>query len=138
MLKNTPKDVKQDVKPRTGSARRRRCQRTALSAVAFLLMLNVGITLLLVQWLLPEHRNVVAFDMRGTVDQFMAQAGSRGLSEDQSAVLSARFTAALNDSLLAYQKDNRAIVLVKPAVVLGVKDITGDIKRDIAERMRKE
>lgn len=130
---NTPKD-----KTIKRSPRRQRCLKATLAAIAFICLLNAGITLSLVLWLTPEHKTVVTFDMKRTVDQFMDQAASRSLSEADSAALSTKFTEALNESLIKYQEDNRAIVLVKPAVVLGARDVTEDIQHDVSEWMRKE
>ncbi|MBK5145544.1 type-F conjugative transfer system protein TrbI [Budviciaceae bacterium BWR-B9] len=120
------------------SPRRQRCLKASLAAIVFICLLNAGITLLLVLWLAPAHKSIVTFDMKSTVDQFMEQAASRSLSEEQSAVLSAKFTDALNTSLIQYQEENRALILVKPAVVFGAKDITADIQHDVSEWMRKE
>lgn len=120
------------------SNRRSRCVKSTIMALAFICALNTGITLLLVLWFAPSHNSIVAFDMKSTVDQFMEQAASQNLSEEQTQRLSNRFTTALNESLVDYQQTHKAIVLVKPATVTGVSDITVEIQTDIANRMRKE
>ena len=81
---------------------------------------------------------VVAFDMKQTVDAFFDRASQKKLSEEQTKTLSSRFTAALESSLQAYQQKNHVLILVSPAVVQGAPDITRDIQRDIARRMRGE
>ena len=130
------KNEKTNTKPR--SVRRMRCVKSTIIAIAFICALNTGITLLLVLWFAPTPISVVAFDMKSTVDQFMEQAASQELSEEQTQRLSNRFTTALNESLVDYQQTHKAIVLVKPATVTGVSDITVEIQTDIANRMRQE
>ncbi|ECI2686112.1 hypothetical protein AID18_005040, partial [Salmonella enterica subsp. enterica serovar Reading] len=49
--------------------------------------------------------------------------------------LTARFNRALSDSLTAYQREHRAVIIVAPAVVGGAEDITADIQQAVAARM---
>jgi conjugal transfer pilin signal peptidase TrbI len=115
------------------SKRRNRCiVPVAIVAIA-MLMLNAAISLLLIQWQQPL---TVAFDMKGTVDQFMTQTAQHQLTQEQSDALTLRFTTALDASLRGYQRRHDALILVSPSVVAGVKDITADIQRDVAGRMR--
>ena len=115
------------------SKRRNRCiVPVAIVAVA-MLMLNAAISLLLIQWQQPV---TVAFDMKGTVDQFMTQTAQHQLTQRESDVLTLRFTTALDVSLHDYQRRHDALILVSPSVVAGVKDITADIQRDVARQMR--
>lgn len=115
------------------SKRRNRCiVPVAIVAVA-MLMLNAAISLLLIQWQQPV---TVAFDMKGTVDQFMTQTAQHQLTQGENDVLTLRFTTALDVSLHDYQRRHDALILVSPSVVAGVKDITADIQRDVARQMR--
>lgn len=115
------------------SKRRNRCiVPVAIVAVA-MLMLNAAISLLLIHWQQPV---TVAFDMKGTVDQFMTQTAQHQLTQGKSDALTLRFTTALDVSLHDYQRRHDALILVSPSVVAGVKDITADIQRDVARQMR--
>ncbi|SPX55388.1 conjugal transfer protein TrbI [Klebsiella pneumoniae] len=49
-----------------------------------------------------------------------------------------RFNTALEASLQAWQQKHHAVILVSPAVVQGLRDITREIQQDIAWRMRAE
>ncbi|THD53510.1 type-F conjugative transfer system protein TrbI [Enterobacteriaceae bacterium ML5] len=100
-----------------------------------MLVLNAAIALLLIQWQTPV---TVAFDMKGTVDQFMTQTAQHQLTQEQSDALTLRFTTALDASLKDYQHRHDALILVAPSVVSGVKDITADIQRDVARQMRAD
>lgn len=80
----------------------------------------------------------VAFNIKQTVDAFFDSASQKKLSEEQTKALSARFNAALEASLQAWQREHHAVILVSPAVVQGTPDITRDIQQDIARRMRAE
>lgn len=115
------------------SKRRNRCIVPVAVVAAGMIALNAAITLLLIQWQQPE---LVAFDMKDTVDRFMTQAAVRQLTPEQSDALTARFTSALNASLNEFQRAHRAVILVSPSVVTGAKDITADIQQDVAHQMR--
>ncbi|MGA5657868.1 type-F conjugative transfer system protein TrbI [Rahnella contaminans] len=115
------------------SKRRNRCIVPVAIVAITMLMLNAAISLLLIQWQQPV---TVAFDMKGTVDQFMTQTAQHQLTQEQSDALTLRFTTALDASLRDYQHRHDALILVSPSVVAGVKDITADIQRDVARQMR--
>lgn len=115
------------------SRRRNRCIVPVAIVTGVMLVLNAAIALLLIQWQQPV---TVAFDMKGTVDQFMTQTAQHQLTQEQSDALTERFTTALDASLKDYQHRFDALILVAPSVVSGVKDITADIQRDVARQMR--
>lgn len=118
--------------PHRRSKRRNRCLKPVACVVAGIVALNTGIALLLTEWRQPK---TVSFDMAGTVNSFMSQAAAQALDEAQIKALTARFNRALSDSLTAYQRDHRAVIIVAPAVVGGAEDITADIQQSVASRM---
>jgi conjugal transfer pilin signal peptidase TrbI len=77
---------------------------------------------------------VVVFDMKGTVDLFIQQSAQLQLDEDKARAMTARFNSALTDSLGEWQASHNAIILVKPAVMSPQRDITNEIRADIARR----
>lgn len=79
----------------------------------------------------------VTFDMRGTVDTFTEQTAGRQLNDADKDRLVARFNEALTASLADWSDTHHRPVLVKAAVVSGMDDITGDIQRNIAQKMRE-
>ncbi|WP_373630495.1 type-F conjugative transfer system protein TrbI [Klebsiella variicola] len=97
-----------------------------------MMVLNAAVSLLLTEWRQPK---TVSFDMAGTVNSFMSQAAAQALDEAQIKALTARFNRALSDSLTAYQRDHRAVIIVAPAVVGGAEDITAEIQQSVAARM---
>lgn len=113
---------------------RNRCIIPVACVAACMIAFNAGIALLLIQSQKPV---TVAFDMKGTIDQFMNQTAQHQLTEQQSAALSERFTHALETSIADYQRRRHAIILVSPSVVAGAEDITGAIQRDISHHMRE-
>ena len=130
----TEQNVSQPVAPvKKRSKRRNRCIMPVAIVAGVMLVLNAAIALLLIQWQTPV---TVAFDMKGTVDQFMTQTAQHQLTQAQSDALTLRFTTALDASLKDYQHRHDALILVAPSVVSGVKDITTDIQRDVARQMR--
>lgn len=106
----------------------------ALAVLATVIALNLGIVIGMVAK--STQPAIVAFDMKGTLDQFLAQSASQSLTEAQSMQLAERFSAALDASLNDYQHAHQALILVSPSVVRGAPDITLTIQRDIAARMR--
>lgn len=78
---------------------------------------------------------VVTFDMKGTLDVFLQQSAEQKLDEATTKILVARFNRAMSGSLQEWQASHNAIILVKPAVVSHERDITGDIRDEIARRM---
>lgn len=112
--------------------RRRRCLVPVACVTAFILVMNAGISMLLAQWQRPE---TVSFDMTGTVNNFMAQVASRHLSDDEVKATTARFNTVLNAALTDWQRHHGAVILVAPAVVSGVRDITADVQAEVANRM---
>ncbi|EEJ1444121.1 type-F conjugative transfer system protein TrbI [Salmonella enterica subsp. houtenae] len=112
--------------------RKRRCLLSLLLVAATLLCVNAAVTSLLISWRMPT---VVAFDMKGTVDQFTDQAGAQSLNEAQATALTARFMQTLSAELQEYQRRHDALILVTPAVVSGAADITGDIQSAVAQKM---
>ncbi|MEC9497482.1 type-F conjugative transfer system protein TrbI [Escherichia whittamii] len=113
-------------------SRRRRYLKSVAGVVAGIIVLNAGVSLLLTEWRQPK---TVSFDMAGTVNSFMSQAAAQALDEARIKALTARFNCALSDSLTAYQRDHRAVIIVAPAVVGGAEDITAEIQQSVAARM---
>lgn len=93
---------------------------------------TVAISLLTVRLATPE---IVTFDMKGTVDMFMQQSAQQELDEANAKMLTRRFNAALTKSLSDWQHDHNVVILVSPAVVSTERDITPQIRNDIAHRM---
>ncbi|QHS50023.1 type-F conjugative transfer system protein TrbI (plasmid) [Klebsiella michiganensis] len=114
--------------------------RTSLPWARIAVALSGGVVLVwlgLLTWQVRTAPAPVTFDMRRTVDTFTEQTADRQLSDADKDRLVARFNDALTASLTAWAETHHRPVLVKAAVVSGVEDITGDIQRDIARRMRQ-
>ncbi|EJG2388492.1 type-F conjugative transfer system protein TrbI [Kluyvera ascorbata] len=82
--------------------------------------------------------DVVAFDMKGTMDLFIQQTLEQKLPEEQTKVLMTRFNSAMRDSLQEWQNAHHSVILVAPAVVSQQNDITQEIRSGIATRMQGE
>lgn len=116
---------------------RKGCGRALRLAGMVLLMLSASaaVSVVTVRLSLPE---TVSFDMKGTVDAFMQQSAKQQLDEGRARALTSRFNAALNDSLSAWQAAHGGVVLVAPAVVSPVRDITPEIRVAIARSMQAQ
>lgn len=121
-------------KKRPRSRRRNRCLVPVALTAGCLLALNAALTLFITDWRAPR---VVTFDMKGTLDAFMDQSAKQTLSPEAASALSARFSEAVSKSLAAWQAGHHGLILVAPAVVAGAEDVTPEIQRDIATRMRE-
>lgn len=105
------------------------------SLIAGTLLCSAGISYLTSRLTAPV---VVAFNMKSTVDAFFDSASRKSLDEAQTKALSDRFNAALEASLKNWQEHHRGLILVSPAVVQGAPDITRDIQKEVARRMKAE
>ena len=131
----TPEHADQQAGTESRAAHRTRWRGRAVAVLATVIALNLGIVIGMVAK--STQPAIVAFDMKGTLDQFLTQSASQSLTEAQSMQLAERFSAALDASLNDYQHAHQALILVSPSVVRGAPDITLTIQRDIAARMRE-
>lgn len=108
----------------------------ALTLLLTLSLVSVcaGISALVAQ---QFQRRTVVFDMKGTIDLFMQQSAKKQLDENSARVLTTRFDQALKASLNEWQQMHDDLILVPPAVVMPVLDITPQIQADIAHRMQE-
>ncbi|MGW8594959.1 type-F conjugative transfer system protein TrbI [Providencia rettgeri] len=124
--------------PAQGMSRRlKQCLKAMSFFMVIAVVLSFSISVFVVRWLAPV---TVTFDMTGTVNQYQQQMAMQfnsenPLSEQQIAEATHRFQMALSDSLSEYQQSHQALILVTPAVVMGVEDITVDIQAAIADKM---
>lgn len=95
------------------------------------LLVMTGVAYVTAKAVTPE---VVVFDMKGTVDLFKQQSAHLPLDESRAKAMTVQFNAALTDSLTEWQASHNAIILVKPAVISPQRDITNEIRVDIARR----
>lgn len=115
-------------------ARRRLWRRWRLAImVVTLVAVNAGVSVLIFEW---RTRDVVIFDMKGTLDRFMDQSSRQNLDEATSRALTERFTSNLHRSIESWQASHHALILVTPAVVSGARDITRDVQQDVARKMQ--
>ncbi|WP_421589564.1 type-F conjugative transfer system protein TrbI [Rahnella aceris] len=106
----------------------------ALLLTLLLVTVCAGISALVAQ---QFQRRTVVFDMKGTIDLFMQQSAKKQLDENSARVLTTRFDQALKASLNDWQQAHDDLILVPPAVVMPVLDITPQIQADIAHRMQE-
>lgn len=136
MNETTEQRHSDEVAPRPPLTRRqknqRRCLRNLYLVVLAVTCLNGAITSVLISWRAPV---TVTFDMKGTIDRFTGQVTEKALSDAEMSLLTSRFNYSLDKALTDYQKRHSAQILVKPAVVTGVPDITTEIQGDIGRRM---
>jgi conjugal transfer pilin signal peptidase TrbI len=97
-----------------------------------IIAVNAAVTSVLISWKMPA---TVTFDMKGTIDRFTEQMSAQDSDEKTTRMLTTRFTATLNAALKQWQEKHDALILVRPAVVSGVPDITPEIQADIAQGM---
>ncbi|EOC1314868.1 type-F conjugative transfer system protein TrbI [Cronobacter turicensis] len=103
------------------------------SLIAFVAM--VAVSLVTVRL---TRTDIVVFDMKGTIDLFVQQSAQQKMNEMQMQDLTRKFNAALTGSLQDWQDSHHAVILIAPAVVSEQRNITDEIRADIARRMRGE
>lgn len=105
------------------------------SLVILQVVLTIAVSWATVKVVSPD---VVAFDMKGTMDLFIQQTLEQKMPEEQTKVLMTRFNSAMRDSLQEWQDSHHSVILVAPAVVSQQTDITQEIRTGIATRMQGE
>jgi conjugal transfer pilin signal peptidase TrbI len=96
---------------------------------------NLGLcTALWLMFLRPP--GVVAFDMKGTMNAFIRQSAGLELTDEQRKQLVARFNRQLTSVTEQYAREHRVSILVSPAAVAGVPDVTRDIQAQLAREMQ--
>ena len=78
----------------------------------------------------------IAFDIKGTTDSFLQQLQQSNLDDAEKSKRVKRFEQSLQSIIDDYKQEN-VIVLVKPAVISNVPDKTNEIKRRIAQRIKR-
>lgn len=92
----------------------------------------IGLTLLVNQHFFAPR--IVTVDVRSIITDEIAQAGKRGATDAERAVLADHFNAALDAELNALA-DRRTVVLVTPAVLRGGTDYTKEVQAHIRAHM---
>ncbi|EPC7210287.1 type-F conjugative transfer system protein TrbI [Cronobacter dublinensis] len=103
------------------------------SFIAFLAMIAVSLVIVRL-----TRTEIVVFDMKGTIDLFVQQSAQQKMNEMQMQTVTRRFNEALTGSLQDWQYHHHAVILIAPAVVSEQRNITDEIRADIARRMREE
>ena len=105
-----------------------------ITVALLLVAISAGVSALVAQ---QFQRRTVVFNMKGTIDLFMQQSAKKQLDENSARAMTARFDKALKESLTAWQQQHDDLILVPPAVVMPVLDITPEIQTDISRRMQE-
>lgn len=106
----------------------------ATGVVTLLVMVCAGVSALVAQ---QFQQRTVVFDMKGTIDLFMQQSAQKQLDANSARAITVRFDHALKESLSAWEHEHDDLILVPPAVVIPVVNITPQIQADIARRMQE-
>ncbi|MFQ1018104.1 TrbI F-type domain-containing protein [Gilliamella sp. BG7] len=105
-----------------------------LTLVASIFFVNLLLTIYLCLFK-DDKPKMVSFDMKETVNLFLSQVNSGNFDEDQINNITQIFNTALDDSIKSYSHSHNVLILVKPAVVYGIDDVTEDIQQLISEKM---
>lgn len=104
-----------------------------------LLSLILSVSALIIALYASGNRSkaIVSFDLKATQTSFSeALASNKAMTEAQKQTLASRFGKTLETIINEYAHDHRVVILVKPAVVSGSKDITADIQQQILAKLQ--
>lgn len=110
-------------------------QRYFLSVVV--LGIFILITPLLEYILFLKPPVIVQFDLKGTTQTFVDSLSVHPISTADSQKETQYFVKSLQSTLNIYATSHHAIILVSPAVMTHVPDITNEIKADLVDQMSK-
>lgn len=86
-------------------------------------------------WLKPPV--IVSFDIKSTTNKFLLQSAKLTLTDEQRKDLVQRFNKALTDTLADYAAENNVVVIVQPAAVAGIQDVTPQIRTQLSKAMSR-
>ncbi len=86
-------------------------------------------------WLKPPV--IVSFDIKSTTNKFLLQSAKLTLTDEQRKDLVQRFNKALTDTLADYAAENNVVVIVQPAAVTGIQDVTPQIRTQLSKAMSR-
>ncbi|WP_299006906.1 TrbI F-type domain-containing protein [uncultured Shewanella sp.] len=78
--------------------------------------------------LLNQPKTLVQFDLKGTISTFESDIAKRQLTIEQQNVIIKRFTQQLDITLDSYSDEHNLVILVSPAVITGLDDVTASIQ----------
>lgn len=108
-----------------------------LMQITSLLVMAGTITLLCFS--LRSAPEIVYFDLKSTHQSFSEQLSKRtDIAEVQKNRLAQHFGQSIEAVTQDYAQKNHAIVLVKPAVIAGSRDITRELQQAILQRMQQD
>lgn len=81
---------------------------------------------------------IVSLDIKQTTNDFVQQTAVLGarVNKEQLKAMTDKFNSSLKQSVDSYQRKGYMII-VSPAVVAGVPDITENIQKEISEKMKR-
>jgi conjugal transfer pilin signal peptidase TrbI len=87
-------------------------------------------------WLKPP--TLVSFDLKGTTDQFLVQSAKLNLTNEQRDVLLGRFNRNLTQVIDRWSAEHHQLVIVRPAAVSGMEDVSPQIRHELALAMKEK
>ena len=78
--------------------------------------------------LLNQPKTLVQFDLKGTISIFENDIAKRQLTMEQQNDIITRFTQQLDITLDTYSSEHNLVILVSPAVITGLDDVTVPIQ----------
>jgi len=107
-------------------------------AVLFALLVIVTVFALLLIFIKPNS-HIVYFDLKSTHQSFSEQLSKRtDIPDIEKEGIARRFGQSIEAITQAYAKKHKVIVLVKPAVIAGGRDITRELQQAILQRMQQD
>ena len=86
-------------------------------------------------WLKPPE--VVSFDLKGTTNKFLLQSAKLNLTAEKQEQLVRLYNDKLNAVLQRRARLNQEMVIVQPAAIAGIRDITPQIRQELAYAMEQ-
>jgi type-F conjugative transfer system protein TrbI len=84
-----------------------------------------------------DNPKIVSFDKQKIKAQFIRQLAQHKASKSQALKASAHFKASLEQSLNQYSLKHQVVIIDKPGILAGTKDVTEIISEELAALMRR-
>ena len=108
----------------------------SLPTLVLSVALSVPIALIINHLVNPPLR-IAVFDLKGTVQSYSKDLAEQGLDEGTLTVKTRQFSVILNRKLTNYSIRNNVILLVEPAVIHGVPNVTLPLQKEVSRAIAR-
>lgn len=105
--------------------------------IIFVLLMNATLSLIAIE-ISTHTQSVVMFDKDRIVKAFIGQLSQQGKTQEENALISARFAKKLKKAIGIYANKHHCLILKKESVMNVQNDVTPEIGAIVSTLMREK